>query len=111
MANITTRVTTNSVAGAGTITCATNSVTVTGSGTAFLTAVTIGQSLTNSGGTTIGTVLSIQSNTSLTLVANAAVAVSAGSYNIVSSGITTKGSPLTNTEIDANFIKIGRAHV
>ena len=109
MANITTRVTVNSVAGAGTITCTTSSVTVTGSGTAFLTAVTIGQYLTNGAGTPIGTVLSIQSNTSLTLVANAAVAVTAGAYNIVSNGITTKNSPLTNQEIDANFINLNNA--
>lgn len=111
MAAITTRVTNASVAGAGTITCSTSSPTVTGSGTAFLTAVIIGQQLTNSGGTTIGTVLTVDSNTQITLVSNAAVAVSAGAYNIVSTGITTKGSPLTNSEIDANFVNLNNAVV
>lgn len=111
MAAITTRVQTASVAGAGTITCSTSSPTVTGSGTAFLTAVIIGQQLTNSGGTYIGTVLTVDSNTQITLVSNAAVDVSAGAYNIVSTGITTKGSPLTNSEIDANFVNLNNAVV
>ena len=96
MAAITTRVKSASVAGAGTITCTTSSPTVTGSGTSFTTAVIIGQQLTNSSGTLIGTVLTVDSNTQITLVANAAVAVTGGTYNIVSTGITTKNSPLTN---------------
>ena len=111
MAAITTRTTSASVAGAGTITCTTSSAIVTGSGTSFTSAVTIGQQLSNSGGTTIGTVLTVDSNTQITLVANAAVAVTAGAYNIVSTGITTKNSPLTNSEIDANFININNAVV
>lgn len=111
MANITTRVTSNAVSGAGTITTSTSSVTVTGSGTSFLTAVTIGQLLYTAADVLIGTVLSIQSNTSLTLVANAAVDVSGGAYKIYSTGITTKGAPLTNQEIDANFINLNNAVV
>lgn len=111
MAAITTRVTSASVAGAGTITCTTASPTVTGSGTSFTTAVTIGQQLYNSSNTYIGTVLTIDSNTQITLVSNAAVGVSAGAYNIVSTGITTKSSPLTNAEIDANFINLNNAVV
>ena len=111
MAAITTRVKSASVAGAGTITCTTSSPTVTGSGTSFTTAVIIGQQLTNSSGTLIGTVLTVDSNTQITLVANAAVAVTAGTYNIVSTGITTKNSPLTNDEIDTNFININNAVV
>ncbi len=111
MAAITTRVTNASVAGAGTITCSTSSPTVTGVGTAFLSAVIIGQQLTNSGGTYIGTVLTVDSNTQITLVSNAAVAVSADAYNIVSTGITTKGAPLTNVEIDNNFVNLNNAVV
>jgi len=111
MAAITTRVTNASVAGAGTITCSTSSPTVTGVGTAFLSAVIIGQQLTNSGGTYIGTILTVDSNTQITLVSNAAVAVSAGAYNIVSTGITTKGAPLTNVEIDNNFVNLNNAVV
>lgn len=111
MAAITTRVTNAAVAGAGTITCTTSSPTVTGVGTSFTTAVIIGQQLTNSSGTTIGTVLTIDSNTQITLVANAAVAVTGGTYNIYSTGITTKGSPLTNAEIDSNFVNLNNAVV
>lgn len=111
MTAITTRVTNASVAGAGTITCTTASAVVTGVGTSFTTAVIIGQQLSNSGGTTIGTVLTVDSNTQITLVANAAVAVTAGAYNIVSTGITTKNSPLTNAEIDTNFINLNNAVV
>jgi len=111
MAAITSRVTNAAVAGAGTITCTTSSAIVTGTGTSFNTSVTIGQQLSNSGGTTIGTVLTVDSATQITLVSNAAVAVTAGAYNIVSTGITTKNSPLTNAEIDANFINLNNAVV
>lgn len=111
MAAITTRVTSASVAGAGTITCTTSSPTVTGSGTSFLTSVIIGQQLSNSVGTIIGTVLTIDSNTQITLVSNATTALTAESYNIVSTGVTTKNSPLNNAEIDANFINLNNAVV
>lgn len=111
MTAITTRVTNASVAGAGTITCSTSSAIVTGVSTSFLSSAIIGQQLSNSSGTTIGTILTVDSNTQITLVANAAVAVTAGTYNIVSTGITTKNSPLTNSEIDANFINLNNAVV
>lgn len=111
MALITTRVTNASVAGVGTITCTTASPVVTGVGTSFLTSVIIGQQITNSGGTVIGTVLTVDSNTQITLVANATTPATAEAYNVVSTGITTKGSPLSNAEIDANFININNAVV
>lgn len=111
MTAITLRVTSDTTAGTGTITTSTSSPTVTGSGTSFTTQVVIGQILKNSGGTTIGTVLSVDSSTQITLTSNAAVAVSGGAYNIVSTGITTKNSPLTNAEIDQNFVNINNTLV
>ena len=59
----------------GTITSAIDSTTVTGSGTAFDDELVVGSILQDSTGATIGTVLTIGSATSLTLAANAAVAV------------------------------------
>lgn len=62
----------------GTITSTTNSTTVTGVSTAFDTELSVGSILQDGTGTTIGTVASIASATSLTLVSNAGVAVTAG---------------------------------
>lgn len=61
----------------GTITTSTSSNTVTGVGTSFTTDVQVGTVLYNEAGdSVIGTVLSIQSDTSLTLTGTARVAVS-----------------------------------
>jgi hypothetical protein len=60
----------------GTATAAVDSVTVTGSGTAFDTELKVGQVLQASNGITIGTVSAITNATTVTLEANAAVAVS-----------------------------------
>jgi len=59
----------------GTYTVATNSPTVTGVGTAFLTQLAPGAALYNAAGTFVGTVSSVTSDTVATLYANAAVAV------------------------------------
>jgi hypothetical protein len=69
------------VAATNTITAATNSTTVTGSGTIFLTELVAGRVILNSSNVVIGTVSSISSNTSLTLTANANVAVSGAAYH------------------------------
>jgi hypothetical protein len=63
------------VALTGTVTCATNSATVTGSGTAFTTELTVGSWIGNTSGNSVGIVSAIANNTSLTLTANAAVAI------------------------------------
>src|SRR5258708_718839 len=55
----------------GTITSSTASMTVAGSGTAFLTELSVGVVITLANDTAIGTVASIASNTSLTLTGNA----------------------------------------
>lgn len=106
MANITTRTTAGSVAGAGNITTFTNSAAVVGVSTTFTTTVKVGQALYTTGSVYIGTVHSITNATNLTLTTNAAVAGTNIGYNIVSVGVTNKVAPLTNIEIDANFLNI-----
>jgi hypothetical protein len=104
MAIIVTRATSALVAGTGTITTSTSSTTVTGVGTLFTTEVDyVGKALYTSADVYIGTVASIASNTSLTLSANAAVAVTGGGYK---HGYLPKNNPLSNTEIDTNFINL-----
>jgi len=70
----------------GTISCTTDSKTVTGSGTLFSSSLAAGSILVDSLGAVIGTVGTIASNTSLTLIDNAAVALTASGYGI--SGVT-----------------------
>jgi hypothetical protein len=88
------------LAGIGTITCATNSTTVTGSSSSFTLYQRVNGNLYNSSGTLIGEIASIASDTSLTLTANAAVAVSGSSYNYTSPIIIASSSislPVGNT--------------
>jgi len=106
MTTIVTRLTTGITNGTGSISSNTSSLTITGSGTQFLTEVVPGQVLKTGAGVTIGTVNSVNSNTTITLVSNAAVTVTSSSYTINSNGITVKGSPLSSVEIDTNFIKL-----
>ena len=63
------------VALTGNVTCATNSTTVTGVGTLFLTELGIGYWIGNTTGNSAGIVKAIANNTSLTLTANASVAI------------------------------------
>lgn len=107
MAIIVSRASTNAVAGTGTITTSTSSTAVTGSGTAFSSEVAYaGKALFTIGDVYIGTVASVASNTSLQLTANAAVAVTNGLYKI---GYQPKNSPLSNAEIDTNFINLNNS--
>jgi len=104
MAIIVSRATAAAVSGNGTITAATNSTTVNGTSTLFTSEVSYaGKALFTSADVYIGTVSSITNNTTIVLTANAAVAVTSGAYKI---GYQPKGTPLTNTEIDTNFINI-----
>lgn len=59
----------------GTVTSATNTTEVTGVGTAFVAELTVGSWIGNTSGNTVGIVSSIANNESLTLTANAAVAI------------------------------------
>lgn len=83
------------VALTGTVTCATNSNVVTGSGTSFTTQLNIGAWIGNTTGNTVGIVQSIANNTSLVLTANAAVAIA---------GATARYNPygVAYTVVDAN---------
>lgn len=71
---------TTNASATGTLTAATNSTSVTGSGTLFQTELVAGRVILNSSNVVIGTVSSISSNTALTLTANANVAVSGAAY-------------------------------
>jgi hypothetical protein len=75
------------VVGTGTATAATNSVTVTGVGTAFDTQLEIGGWIGNTTGTTVGIISSIANATSLTLTANAGVALSNVAYTFNNAGV------------------------
>lgn len=68
--------------GSGTITCATNSKTVTGVSTSFTTQAQVGQILKTAAGVYIGTIETITDNTHVQLYSNAAIAQSAQSYKI-----------------------------
>jgi hypothetical protein len=104
MAIIVTRATSALTSGTGTITTSTSSTTVTGVSTLFTTEIDYaGKALYTSADVYIGTISAIASNTSLTLTANAAVAVSGAAYKI---GYLPKNSPLSNAEIDTNFINL-----
>jgi len=67
-------------AGSGTVVAATNTRTVTGTSTAFLSEVAVGYWIGNATGTTVGVVASIANNVSLTLTANANVAISTAGF-------------------------------
>lgn len=69
--------------GTGTITCSTSSATVTGVGTLFTSELTIGASIYNFQDVLVGSVASIASNTSLTLTANAATAITGSTFQYV----------------------------
>jgi hypothetical protein len=92
------------VALTGTVTCATNSKTVTGSGTAFLSQLNIGAWIGNTSGNTVGIVQSIANNTSLTLVANAAVAISGATARYNPYGVPYTVANANSTIIPSNTV-------
>jgi len=103
------------VALTGTVTCATNSTTVTGSGTAFSTELAIGSWIGNTAGANVGIVASIANNTSLTLTANAAVAISGATarYNPygVPYTIATANSEMIPPNTVNNSIIVGQGNI
>ena len=103
------------IVGAGTITCGTSSTTVTGVSTVFNTSIgttTVGSGtvLYNSAGVLIGVVASVTNNTTIVLVANASVAVTAGAYYIATpiAGIPVteiyKSLVISNVDLDSYTI-------
>lgn len=103
------------VAITGTVTCATNSKTVTGSGTSFTTELAIGTWLGNTAGSTVGLVAAIANNTSLTLVANAAVAIAgaAARYNPygVPYTVATTSSEIVPANTLENSVIVGQGNI
>lgn len=82
----------------GTISCSTGSTTVTGTGTLFLTELTVGSVIQRTNGNAIGTVAAINSNTSLTLTANAGTNQTNQAYRTISG----PPSPVDTVIIDDN---------
>jgi hypothetical protein len=103
------------VALTGTVTCATNSNTITGSGTSFTTQLNIGAWIGNTSGNTVGIVKAIANNTSLTLTANAAVAISGATarYNPygVAYTVATANSTIIPANTVANSIIVGQGNI
>lgn len=86
----------NAKKGAGTFTSTTGAATVTGQSSTFTSQVGVGDKL-YSGSVLIGTVLSIQSDTGLTLTANGAAAVTTAAYTIVPAASKSFASPVLAT--------------
>jgi len=103
------------VALTGTVTCATNSNTVTGSGTLFTTQLNVGAWIGNTTGNTVGIVKSIANNTSLTLTANAAVAISGTTarYNPfgVAYTVATANSEFIPPNTIMNSVIVGQGNI
>jgi hypothetical protein len=108
MSIITSRATSATSTGTGVISVSTSSATVTGVGTLFLTETLVGKALFTSADVYIGTISSINSNTSITLSANSALAAPGAAYKI---GYQAINVPLTNTQIDNNFINLNNDKV
>lgn len=95
------------VAITGTVTCATNSKTVTGVSTTFTTELAIGTWLGNTAGNTVGIVAAIANNTSLTLVANAAVAITGAAARYNPYGVPYTVATANSEIVPANTIEEG----
>lgn len=92
------------VALTGTVTCATNSNAVTGSGTSFTTQLNVGAWIGNTAGNTVGIVQSIANNTSLVLAANAAVAIAGATARYNPYGVPYTVVNANSTIIPANTV-------
>ena len=92
------------VALTGTITAATNTATVTGSGTAFLSQLNVGAWIGNTSGNTAGIVKAIANNTSLTLTANSAVAIAGAAARYNPYGVAYTVATANSTIIPANTV-------
>lgn len=80
--------------GTGTITAATNSTSVTGSGTSFTTQVAVGDKIYTAAGV-LGTVASITNDTTLVLSANSAFAGSGVAFKVLPSNSQYFAAPVT----------------
>lgn len=73
--------------GTGTVVAATNTTTITGTATTFLTELDVGYWIGNATGSTVGIVAQIANNTSLTLTANASVAIAGAGFTYSPYGV------------------------
>lgn len=93
------------VSGTGTITAVGNTATVTGSSTAFTTQLDVGYWIGNATGITVGIVSAIGNNTSLTLEANANVAVSGAGFTYSPYGVPYVKVDANSAIIPANTVE------
>lgn len=93
------------VALTGTVTTATNTPNVTGVGTLFTSELTVGSWIGNTAGSTVGIVASIANNTSLTLTANAAVAISNTTSRYNPYGVAYTVATANSAIIPANTVE------
>ena len=103
------------VALTGTVTATTNTATVTGSSTLFLSELNVGAWIGNTSGNTAGIVKAIANNTSLTLTANSAVAISGATarYNPygVAYSVATANSEMIPPNTVSNSIIVGQGNI
>jgi len=103
------------VALTGTVTCSTGSAVITGSGTLFVSELNIGAWIGNTSGNTVGIVAAIHNDTSLTLSANAAVAIAGATarYNPfgVAYTIATANSEIIPANSTERTIIVGQGNI
>ena len=97
---------TDAVALTGTLTAATNTTAVTGSGTAFETELEVGSVLLDSTGAVAGTVSSISSDTALTLTINSLVAITGASAKLQGNGFGATAEAVLNSSNVVTAIRI-----
>ena len=97
---------TDAVALTGTLTAATNTTAVTGSGTAFETELEVGSVLLDSTGAVAGTVSSISSDTALTLTINSLVAITGASAKLQGNGFGATAEAVLNPSNVVTAIRI-----
>ena len=103
------------VAVTGTVTCTTGNAVVTGSGTSFLTQLNVGAWVGNATGVTVGIIKAIANATSLTLTANANVAITgAGAtynpYGVPYTVATANSMIIPANSVDNSFI-VGKGNI
>jgi hypothetical protein len=103
------------VALTGNVTCATNTSTVTGVGTLFLTELGIGYWIGNTSGNSVGIVASIANNTSLALIANASVVIANTTARYSPYGVpytvATANSEVIPANSTNNSITVGQGNI
>jgi len=103
------------VAVTGTVTANTSSNVVTGSGSVFFTQLNVGAWIGNATGVTVGIVKSIANNTSLTLTANANVAISGAGATFNPFGVpytvATGNSEIIPANTTRNSFYVGQGNI